>query len=227
MINDMKKAISLVKYGFQAKMQLISVTIFVLLGVLLELITRGNYWIGAFFIIVAPMYFGQLLYSMGMSNLVAASPLKKRLQTSLPTIGNCVFEVVSLSLIVVIKFIEINMHPEEKTANLAVLFMVGVMCLFLNLYSAIIYKYYALSMVLLIIPVMIISALFTNQTLDGWKAGAMVDFVCRLNFAGTALIGYLSIAVGGLIQYFLSKALYKKPLSEYAQGMMMRKYLKG
>lgn len=35
------------------------------------------------------------------------------------------------------------------------------------------------------------------------------------------------VLIGALLQYAMSCALYRRPLSEYAQGAMMRKYLKG
>ena len=41
------------------------------------------------------------------------------------------------------------------------------------------------------------------------------------------LICYLTVILGAVLQYAVSTALYKKPLSEYAMGMAMRKALKG
>lgn len=77
MIGDFKKSVQLMRYGFQAKLQVVSMVVFLVVGIVMELVTKGTYWLGAYFIIIAPIYFSQLLYGLGMSGIVASSPYKK------------------------------------------------------------------------------------------------------------------------------------------------------
>lgn len=227
MIDDLKKAVHLARYGFQAKMQVVCMIIFVVLGMVMELASKGTYWLGAYFIIIGPIYFSQLLYGLGMSNIVATSPYKKRLQTSMPALGNFVLGVITISILAIIKYLEIQWYPQNAKENIVVFLMVGFMCFILNLYSATVYKYYALSVIVLLAPIMIFSYTFTTSSFDHFQNSFWGVLAEKLSFGPTVLLCYLCVALGAFLQYAISCALYKKPLSEYAQGMMMRKYLKG
>lgn len=227
MIGDFKKSVQLMRYGFQAKLQVVSMVAFLVVGIVMELVTKGTYWLGAYFIIIAPIYFSQLLYGLGMSGIVASSPYKKRLQTSLPAIGNGILGILTLTVLVVLKYFEIQLNPQNTKENIIVLLMVGFMCFILNVYSATVYKYYALSIVFLMAPIMIFSYTFTTSSFDHFEHSFWGTLAGHLNMGSAALVCYLCVVAGALLQYAISCALYKKPLSEYAQGMMMRKYLKG
>ncbi len=227
MINDFKKALQLSLYGFKAQVQMIFMIIFVIIGLIWEYSFQGMHWIGAFFIVLAPIYFSQLLYGMGMSNMVAASPYKKKLQVLYPALSNCFFELVAMTIIVLLKVFEMRTYPENRRGLMYVLLSVCMFCIVLNFYSAIVYKYFALAIVLMLAPVMALSYIFTSESFNNYEGGLLSALVDHMSMGGLVLICYLTVFLGTALQYVLSTALYKKPLSEYAMGMAMKKALKG
>ena len=90
-----------------------------------------------------------------------------------------------------------------------------------------VYKYFALSIVLMLIPVMALSYIFTSESFNNYEGGLLSALVDHMSMGGLVLICYLTVFLGAALQYAISTALYKKPLSEYAMGMAMRKALKG
>lgn len=227
MINDFKKALQLSLYGFKAKVQMIFMIIFVIIGLVWEYFFQGMHWIGAFFIVLAPVYFSQILYGMGMSNMVASSPYKKKLQVLYPTLSNCFFELIAMTIIVLLKIFEIRSCPENKGGLMYVLLSVCMFCIVLNFYSAIVYKYFALATVLMLAPVMGLSYIFTSESFNNYEGGLLSTLIDHMSLGVIVLICYLTVILGAVLQYAVSTALYKKPLSEYAMGMAMRKALKG
>lgn len=227
MINDIKKALQLSLYGFKAEVQMILMIVFVLVGIVWEYLFHGMHWIGAYFIVLTPVYFSQLLYGMGMSSMVAASPYKKKLQILYPVLSNCIFEFVAMTIIILLKIFEIRLYPENREGLMAVLLLVCLFSIILNFYSALVYKYYALSIALMLAPIMVLSYIFTKESFDNFEGSFLTVIVDHMNMGTLALICYLTVILGAVLQYALSTALYKKPLSEYAMGMSMRKALKG
>lgn len=55
MIENVKLIFALQKFGFQRRLQLGSMVIFYLIGVVIELATRGTFWLGMFFMMMAPI----------------------------------------------------------------------------------------------------------------------------------------------------------------------------
>lgn len=227
MINDIKKALRLSLYGFKAEVQMILMIVFVLVGIVWEYFFQGMHWIGAYFIILAPVYFSQLLYGMGMSSMVAASPYKKKLQVLYPVLSNCILEFVAMTIIILLKFFEIRQYPENRKGLMAVLLLVCLFSIILNFYSALVYKYYALSIALMLAPIMVLSYIFTKESFDNFEGSFLTVLVDHMSMGVLVLICYLTVILGAVLQYALSTALYKKSLSEYAMGMAMRKALKG
>ena len=225
MIRDLKVSVKILKFGFQAVMQVVLMIAFLVLGMAMELGSRGTYWMGAMLIMISPMYFAQLLYGLGMAQIVAASPYNKRFQTTIPAVGSAVLSIICMTVLVLVKYWEIQRHPELTQTVITALFTAGCMALIFNLYAAVVYKYYALSIILMILGVGSISGVYGFYT--GIGSEISLPFISNASFGSIAAIGYGFVLIGALLQYALSCALYKKPLSEYAQGAMMRKYLKG
>lgn len=206
MINDFKKALQLSLYGFKAKVQMIFMIVFVIVGIVWEYFFQGMHWIGAFFIVLAPVYVSQILY---------------------PALLNFFFELIAMTIIVLLKIFEIRSCPENKGGLMYVLLSVCIFCIVLNFYSAIVYKYFALAIVLMLVPVMGLSYIFTSESFNNYEGGLLSTLIDHMSLGVLVLICYLTVVIGAVLQYALSTALYKKPLSEYAIGMAMRKALKG
>ena len=223
MIENVKLIFALQKFGFQRRLQLGSMVIFYLIGVVIELATRGTFWLGMFFMMMAPMYMVQVIYSMCMSTLVTASPYGKRIQTSIASCGDLIFSLVSTTIIVIMKAVEVALYPQQKDALISVFVILSVMMLVLHMYTAFVYKFYALSIVLMLLIVWPIS-FYMGYSVSGTSSFSLPTI--PVSFAGAVLIAYASTLIGVGLQCVLAKLIYRAPLSKYAQGAAMRKYLK-
>ena len=223
MIENVKLIFTLQKFGFQRRLQLGSMVIFYLIGVVIELATRGIFWLGMFFMMMAPMYMMQVIYSMCMSTLVTASPYGKRIQTSIASCGDLIFSLVSMTIIVIMKAVEVALFPQQKDALISIFVILSVMMLVLHIYIAFVYKFYVLSIVLLFVIIWPIS-FYMGYSVSGSSSFSLPTI--PVSFAGAVLIAYASTLIGVGLQCVLAKLIYRAPLSKYAQGAAMRKYLK-
>lgn len=223
MIENVKLIFALQKFGFQRRLQLGSMVIFYLIGIVIELATRGTFWLGMFFMMMAPMYMMQVIYSMCMSTLVTASPYGKRIQTSIASCGDLIFSLISTTIIVIMKAVEVALYPQQKDALISVFVILSVMMLVLHMYIAFVYKFYALSIVLMLLIVWPIS-FYMGYSVSGTSSFSLPTI--PVSFVGAVLIAYASTLLGVGLQYVLTKLIYRAPLSKYAQGAAMRKYLK-
>ena len=160
---------------------------------------------------------------MCMSTLVTASPYGKRIQTSIASCGDLIFSLVSTTIIVIMKAVEVALYPQQKDALISVFVILSVMMLVLHIYTAFVYKFYVLSIVLLFVIIWPIS-FYMGYSVSGSNFFSLPTI--PVSFAGAVLIAYASTLIGVGLQCVLAKLIYRAPLSKYAQGAAMRKYLK-
>ena len=213
MIEKIKYIYELQKYGFQRKTQLVSMLIMYVIGLVMEVVSHGTYWLGMFFMMMTPLFVTQTLYSTCMSGLVAASPRGKQIQTSLACLGDLVTTLVSMSILVVLKIVEVKLYPDHAR----------VIMIIVHLYTALVYKYYALSIILLFAIIWPISYVMGYQSVG--ESSFVLSFV-PASPGLVILFAYASALVGVGLEYLIAKLVYRAPLSKYAQGAAMRKYLK-
>ena len=77
-----------------------------------------------------------------------------------------------------------------------------------QIYAAIAYKYFALSVCALCAMMAILGELFTETNV----------FIIDGNWATILICSYVIILLGGAAAFFVGKLLYKRPLSKYAFG---------
>ncbi len=225
MIHDLKMSFKLIKFGFQAKMQIVFMLIFFFVGLAMEVLGDGTYWLGAWFVLLSPMYFAQLLYGLLMSNMVMASPYNRRLQTAMSAVVMFVFSMLCMTLLVVIKLWKLLVHPEFKDAILTTLLASGVAVFVISTYTAVVYKKFAIAFIILMLTVGGVSG--WSGYITGMGEHIVLPILHQMSFGAVVAASYGCVLLGILMQYGMSCLLYRKPLSEYAQGAMMRKYLKG
>lgn len=223
MIEKIKYIYELQKYGFQRKTQLVSMLIMYVSGLVMEVVSHGTYWLGMFFMMMSPLFVTQTLYSICMSGLVAASPRGKQIQTSLACLGDLVTTLVSMSILVVLKIVEVKVYPDHARVVLSAFVILCLIMIILHLYTALVYKYYALSIILLCAIICPISYVMGYQSVG--ESSFVLSFV-PASPGLVILFAYASALVGVGLEYLIAKLVYRAPLSKYAQGAAMRKYLK-
>ena len=217
MIAKIKMSWKMLRYSFGLKMNVGLMILFVVLGIIMEILTRGELFLGAFFIFLVSMWPVQMIYSISMSNEVAASPYKKAMQTSMPALVSAFSEGGAMMLVVILKAIEYLKYPESQGGSVKGLLVICLYALVIAIYTGIAYKFFAASIVLFLVVYMG-TYVFLAKLLDMTQP-ALVPFPAAV------VICFVTVILGAAIQYVISILVYKYPLSKRAQGALMSKYL--
>ena len=142
MIGQCKYAFQMLRYAFGIKGNSVAAVIMVIAGLALEFISHGTNFLGSFFVVVLSMFPVQFLYSISLSDHVASSPYRKRLQTSMPTLMNLTLNIGIFTLLNIIKAVEIYLFPEDAELIIGSLIMLSIAELILAIYTGIVFKYY-------------------------------------------------------------------------------------
>mgnify|MGYP001622957406 FL=1 len=234
MIGQCKYAFQMLRYAFGIKGNSVAAVIMVIAGLALEFISHGTNFLGSFFVVVLSMFPVQFLYSISLSDHVASSPYRKRLQTSMPTLMNLTLNIGIFTLLNIIKAVEIYLFPEDAELIIGSLIMLSIAELILAIYTGIVFKYYILATIILVVFFSIFGGIggwimaFQEQVYSFYSLFAATGYIFmgRMSFVGAVIISYVLIFVGAGFQYLVSLAIYRKPLSKRAQGAAMKRYLK-
>lgn len=225
MIKNWKLGMKSLKYAYGIKMNvLVGIAFLALAGVMY--ITKGQMMSGLggdYMLMCAALLPTQMIYSLSASNMVQASTVRKKMQTSVPamvTYGNMVLVYL---VMILIRLVTVFGHP-ERTDRIGgdLVVMAGMMLLFM-VYTGAAYKYFMLSVAMVIVTVLIISPynnIVENDLFSwvffsrGWRGIVL-----------SAALGLLLLTAGGLLQYLVSLLVYKKPMSKMAQAAPLRKEL--
>lgn len=234
MMGQCKYAFQMLRYAFGIKGNSVAAVILVIVGLVLEFISHGTNFLGSFFVVVLSMFPVQFLYSISLSNHVASSPYRKRLQTSMPALMNLTLNIGIFTLMNIIKAVEIYLFPEDTELIIGSLIMLSIAELILAIYTGIVFKYYILATIILVVFFSIFGGMggwimaFQEQVYSFYSVFTAMGYIFmgKLPFVGAVVTSYVLLFVGAGFQYLVSLAIYRKPLSKRAQGAAMRRYLK-
>ena len=226
MINNWKLGLKILRHGYGLVMNIIQGIAFLVLGLcflFLETFFFNSYrggMPGQVVLMCIGMLPVQMLYSLSASNLVLTSPIRKKLQTSVPAQLTWGCMTLLYLMIVLIRTVMTWNLPELRSSVCNDMVMLGLVAMIIMLYMGIAYKYFMISMIFLI-PVIYSSVYVGMQTDLRW--GIFNQSNASLILA--TVMGLVCIAAGAMGQYLLSLLLYKKPLSKMAQAAPLRKEL--
>lgn len=225
MIKDIKISIQLLRYSFHLKANLLVLAACLFIGIFCELnlIDLVNTGIGCF-ILIGSTIFAQLFYGLSSTKILLSSTLRKRLQTSIPSIFTAFWYFIAYTLTIILKEIQLHFHPENiGSMKLSMIILYSEM-IAIALFGGIAYKKFVLSIVILYVT--LISVIFIgNLGYTLWEFYSPYFTLPQFSFTVLAAIGYLFIPLSGLIQYGVSCLLYKTEISKYALGRALRKYM--
>lgn len=223
MINDLRLGIKTLKYAHAVKSTLILGGLMMLMGIAVCILNLAveNSFPGGYFMMITTLFLLQLLYSVNMSNLVQASPVKKRLQTSVPAVMSTCCMLASYLLSVLTEGIIAYFRPERMDYICWQLLFTIVVMGVIRLYVAICYKYFVVGTVIFVV---IFCVCYSCWMSDG---GRLISFWGGgwTMFALTTAAGVAFILICGVLQYLLSLAVYKAPMSKRAQVASLRRQL--
>ncbi len=220
MIKQLKMGFKLLRYAHGFAGCMVATVAFFIIGVLLEFARIDGYgtskYIGVLFVLITGMWPLQMLFSINVSNMVGASPQKKKLQISIPAVLSFWLYLVMYLVVLGMLWIKYRMGVSEAdiVTELIVLTIAGVTILG---YMGVALKYFWASTVVFFIVInvelngLIIWQMFNPHALSG------------ISIPVAVLIGFAGVVVGAALYYGLALALYHRPISKYSQISSLRK----
>ncbi len=214
MINDMKLGIRLLRYGYGIKTNLVLLIVCTAADMLcfaLELagITTP---LDGYLLLACAMVPVQILFSLNAVDIVLASPVRKKLQTSVPAVMSLCATLAAYLIIVLKKAVIILIHPDKTAQSAVMLSFLAFLAAVIMVFTGVLYKSFPAFLVMCF-------------SLSGFVSFFMMSLL-RSDFLGEdmgalvrgALIGAVLILAGGALEYVLSILFYKKPVSKKTLG---------
>ena len=215
MKEQLSKGWKLRGYGLGAKTQRAFCIIFLIVGTLFKLSPLETEYmgidVGAVFLFSSAMFPAQLVMSLNMSQMVQASPYKKKLQTSIPAKMTTAGVMIMLGWSIFLQVISCMISGKNFADQGVKLLMTGMWAFVILLFTGVCYKFFVVSMI-----VMYIFMFGVGMLLEiGLHFFIPKGFIHPL----VAIVADIVLVLtGGVIQYGLMKLFYKFPLSKAAFG---------
>lgn len=217
MLKEIKIGFTMLNYSYQLKYNLIVCAIILIVGFVVEYVTKGTNVIGAFYMTLLGMYSYQFIVSMTLSEFIQTTPYKYKLQVTIPSLCSFVIYMITYTLVIIEKHFMMAANPnryEDYVMGICML-IVFLGCSFI--FTAVMYKYFYAGMILFIVMIMFFSSGFSFF----WYTG-LSEVMCKIGATNLLIAGYFVVMLGCLCQYFVSKALYRVSLSERAFKNMFK-----
>lgn len=219
MMRELKVSLKMLRYAYGVKSSVAFSVLFLILGLAMSFTPKniGNIWLGSYMVMVVVMWPIQMHYSLGASNMVLASPMRKSLQTKAAVLLNALFFFLAYMLILLVKLVQItaDMHGANEIQMELLLDAVLIICIMV--FNGVSYKLFVISTVLFIGVMICISGVATILQYG--------QITVQVPVWAAVLSGFAAIIVGGLLQYGLTLLLDKYPISKNAQVAGLRKQL--
>lgn len=219
MTEQIKMGMKLLRYTFGIKTCLVSMVLFLGLGILCACLpVRIMGRMSGFFILLVSLWVVQMLSSLNVSYMVQASPWKRALQTSVPALLSFVCSLILYLFVVLISVLKLRGAAlDERQILVEGVLMNGILAFLLLVYSGVAYKYFRIATVVFSVTVYALMCVF--EFIPNTGKGL------NLSFMGAVGIGILCIIAGALAEYGLSLLFYKVPVSKGAQMHGLQKYM--
>lgn len=215
MKEQLSKGWKLRGYGLGVKTQRAFCIIFLIVGTLFKLSPLETEYmgidVGAVFLFCSAMFPAQLVMSLDMSQMVQASPYKKKLQISIPAKMTTAGVMIMLGWSIFLQVISCVISGKNFADQGVKLLMTGMWAFVILLFTGVCYKFFVVSMI-----VMYIFMFGVGMPLEiGLRFFIPKGFIHPL----VAIVAdIVLILTGGVIQYGLMKLFYKFPLSKAVFG---------
>ena len=223
MIADLKKAMKMLKYGYQLKTNIVSAALIMILGIgclcIADISIAGSslYLVGALYFVLGPMFLLQIQTLMLYSHMVKSSPRARFLEIAFGDIFSLVISIVGYTIIVIYSIIKNNITPDAPFAPwlLATGLLIGVM----QIYFSVVYKHFVLGTGFMLTGIIIV---FMTITL---LVEVNILGVITLNLTTAIILGYVAVIISLLLCALLRRMVYKHSFSKWACGAKLRKEL--
>ena len=201
------KLLKLCRYGFRFKLNLACFLIFLGVGILIEIVSKGENMLGGFYIVLCSMYMYQFFISLSLTDMIQSSGLKYKLNVVLPVAANVIFFFIFYSFVALFRYGVIRNNPQMESTMATTILLCALFVIVLYIYTAFAYKYFIVS---------VFAFCITFAVTMGILGSDPSHFFPNMSYGCAVLIGYAAVLLGGLAEFVIGKLLYKKPLSERA-----------
>ena len=216
MINDIKLGFKLFPYTLNFKGLRFSLILFVIIGVGFELAGFVTYQptlatLGAYYIVLASLYFVQGINQMEYNYLFLSSGKRKRIITRSETLVSLVCQTVALTIFAILRTLVIKFQTDPNVAQSFKLGFFAIACaVFIqSFYLSVYYRYPVLGYLLILIMIVPMEIIIIFD-----KNPGMFDALMNLPYWATVLTPYIALLLGSCINVILSSHLYKVPIKE-------------
>ena len=224
MIKQLQMGIKLLRYTHGIVANTALGALILLVGIIMELGSSGSTGmsaaslsVGGYFILMTAMWPLQMLISLNVPGIVAASPWKKRIQTSVFSVSAVLYFTLTYTLVMVLKLMKWKSGLVSEEQFVIEMLQMVVFVFILMIYMTTSLKYFVVSTIIfcIVLPTFMVSYMIAYN----------MDILARLNLGPGAiiLIGYVTIFISALLGNGILHLLYKKPVSKYSQMSGLRK----
>lgn len=214
MINDMKLGIRLLRYGYGIKTNLVLVIVCVAVDMLffaLELAGISTPLDG-YMLLACAMVPEQILFSLSAVDLVLGSPVRRKLQTTVPAVMSLCTMLAAYLIIILKKAVIALIHPDKTAQSAMWLVYLAFLAAYIMAYTGVMYK----SFLAFVVMMFMLSGIISFSMMPVLRSNFLGENMVSL--ARGALIGVILILAGGALEYALSVLFYKKPVSKKVLG---------
>lgn len=212
MIKQIKTGVRLLRYTHGVTANIVLCGGIAFLGILASLYGKSTV-MGTYLIVAAGMCPVQMLYSLGVSDMVQTSPWKKPIQTSISVVFGLLGMGVLYLVSALINFVRLLNHSIEEPMAANAMLMGGVMAVVVMLYIGFALKYFVTATIVFcggIWFVMFVAGMSGFESMG-------------ISFGMSVLLGFVCLLVGGLLQYGVTLLVYRKPIAKQSQLAGLRK----
>ena len=122
MLKDVKLGFQLLKYSYRLNSNIMISGAILLIGVLVEILSKGTSLIGGVYFMLAGMFVYQLILSMDISQMIQSTGMKKRLQLTIPVIASTLVYMGIYTFLVIERAVLIHLGGADRDVLMYTLF---------------------------------------------------------------------------------------------------------
>lgn len=215
MLKELKFGFKMIKYAHGRNAYAIAGIIIFVLGFCSAL--TGDVPAGSYLVSVSAVWPTQLFSTLSVSDMVASSKWKRKMQTSITLqITEAVSFLSYLAAFFVCWYKWKNQIQTETEVTMellmCILFIISTI-----LYVGVAFKFFMLGTICFLLVV------YTGAIFSEISVIMNLEFLQVLSFGKVALCGLFLIPIAGCIQYGITSLCYKKEISKYSQTRSLRK----
>jgi hypothetical protein len=175
--------------------------------------------LGSLFLLLTPMYYIQMSYGLNIFGYIKSSGFSKKMMWDAANVIYGGLMILAYSIVVINRVILVYNHPEFTKIAVMALIEAAIMAIFFNIYSAFVYKYYIIAVVLFLL---IYFPVYFSMIGMGFDITEFMNKIQALSFGQAVGIGYGMVIVSLIIYYVCTRLCYRVPISK----IVFRQYFK-